>query len=68
MCPVRSTICPICREPLAPAEISLCYLQTPGEYPTHYACRIAMQEATEEMDLADQEREYRAAEESQAEG
>ncbi len=60
MCPRRLTYCPLCRLPLTAAEIAE---SPPEEYPTHYACRVALQQAEEWMDAEDQEREYRGAEE-----
>ena len=49
-CPTRVTYCPLCRLPLPPAEIAAC---PADEYPTHYACRLALQEAEEQMDAAE---------------
>lgn len=54
-CSRRATRCPICREPLSAAEIAHAI---PGEYPTHYACRVALQEAEEAEDDEHQAREY----------
>lgn len=40
----KPTPCPLCRKPLTAADIAA---SPGGEYPTHYACRVALQEAEE---------------------
>lgn len=59
MASVNTTFCPLCRLPLSQAEIEAA---PEGEYPSHYSCRAAMQERREELDLEEQEREYRGKE------
>jgi hypothetical protein len=55
MCPACITYCPICEEPLSAREIA----NSPADdYPTHYACRVWMQEEAERLDDIDLGREY----------
>jgi hypothetical protein len=54
------TYCPICMLPLTKDECADC---PAGEYPTHFACRVDLQEREEQCWLLDQEAEYRGREE-----
>lgn len=45
--PSRVTYCPYCKEPLSEREIAV---SPEGEYPSHYGCRVRMQEDEEEYD------------------
>lgn len=63
-CPSQQTYCPICMGLLSAEEIAA---TPPDEYPTHYSCRVAMQDAEERMDADDDEREYRNREENATE-
>lgn len=60
--PTHPTYCPLCREPLTPAEVAAC---PADEYPTHYVCRVAIQARCEEMDAEEEDREYRRQKEEQ---
>jgi len=51
MCSVRVTYCPFCRQPLSQAECDEC---PDDEYPTHYACRVYMQQCDEAMDAGEE--------------
>lgn len=67
MCPTRRVIfCPLCRLPLSAAEIAAGPAE--ADYPSHYACRAAMQASREDLDADSQEHEYRAAEGESGEG
>lgn len=52
VCPDRVFRCPICREPLAPEDE---FRVDPDDCPTHYACRVALQEWEEELGVYDDE-------------
>lgn len=58
-CPTPVTYCPLCLEPLSAVE---CDTSPVNEYPTHYVCRVALQERMEAIWERDDEAEYRGLE------